>query len=211
MKCHVEGCGRDARYKAVQLCQKHYFRVRRNGYTETFLERKERETGASRQPRITMPGKGYQRVYDPTHPLTDKQGYVSEHRKIVYARYGETLPDCELCGAALSWSTAHIDHIDRDVKNNVPANLRPLCRPCNTQRDMPEQHTYGHHYALTAEGKIDTPTGWERDPRVEVSRTTIIRRKLAGMSDYDAIFAPKVTHNGKGRRAQLKHLKKEAA
>ena len=34
MKCKVEGCGRPADYKAAELCQKHYFRVRRNNTTD---------------------------------------------------------------------------------------------------------------------------------------------------------------------------------
>lgn len=211
MKCHVEGCGRDARYKAAQLCQKHYFRVRRNGATESVGERKKRETGASRKLRVTMPGAGYQRIYEPGHPLADSQGYVSEHRKVVFARYGDYLPNCELCGIPVTWGTVHIDHIDRNVKNNSETNLRPLCRPCNTQRDVPPQHTYGHHHSLTFDGKTDTPTGWERDPRVKVSRKTIVARKAAGMSDFDALFAPKVTHNGNVKvRAQLRALKGQA-
>lgn len=28
MKCCIEGCGREARYKEAQLCQKHYHRTR---------------------------------------------------------------------------------------------------------------------------------------------------------------------------------------
>ena len=197
MKCHVEGCGRDARYKTAQLCQKHYFRIRRNDSIETVLEKKKRETGITRQPRVTMPGKGYQRLYDPAHPLADTQGYVSEHRKIVYARYGDVLPGCELCGVAVNWETVHIDHIDRDVKNNAPDNLRPLCRNCNTRRDMPPAHTFSHTHALTFDGKTDTAAGWARDPRIKVDRKTIVMRKQAGMSDHDALFAPKLTHNGK--------------
>lgn len=34
MKCCVDGCDRDARYKEKQLCQMHYFRVMRNSTTE---------------------------------------------------------------------------------------------------------------------------------------------------------------------------------
>lgn len=210
MKCHIENCGREARYKADQLCQKHYFRIRRNGTIETALERKKRETGASRQQRVTMPGKGYQRLYEPTHPLADTQGYVSEHRKVLYSKCGDMLPGCELCGEELDWSTVHPDHIDRDVKNNAPDNLRPLCRGCNTHRDMPAAHLFDHTHSITAEGKTDTAAGWARDPRIKVSRTAIANRKRAGMSDFDALFAPKVTHNGKGRK-RAAQLKKEQA
>lgn len=199
MKCHVENCGRDADYKAAQLCQMHYFRVRRNGTVESVGERKSRETGASRQQRVTMPGKGYQRLYEPGHPLADSQGYVGEHRKVLYAKHGDTLPACEICGDAITWATVHPDHIDRDVKNNASDNIRALCRGCNTHRDMPAQHLFDHTHSITAEGKTDTAAGWARDPRVKVARTTIIRRKQAGMSDFDALFAPKITHNGKGQ------------
>ncbi|MEN1487146.1 hypothetical protein AAIH33_32890, partial [Pseudomonas aeruginosa] len=49
------------------------------------------------------------------------------------------------------------------------------------------------------EGRRDTATNWARDPRVKVSGHTILRRKAAGMSDFDALFAPKLTHNGKAK------------
>ena len=49
------------------------------------------------------------------------------------------------------------------------------------------------------EGRLDTATNWARDPRVKVSGATIRHRKAAGMSDFDALFAPKVTHKGDGQ------------
>lgn len=188
--CKIEGCGREAQYKEQGVCQKHYFRFRRNGSYDTLPR-------SPRAQRVEMPGKGYQRVFDPGHVLADGGGYVAEHRKIVYSRFGDTLPPCELCGAALDWKTCHIDHIDEDVRNNTPENLRPLCRPCNTFRKYPEQHTLAGRTALTFEGVTKTPHEWSRDPRVKVASTTIRLRKAAGMSDEDALFAPKVTHRSK--------------
>lgn len=196
MKCSVAGCDRDAQYKEKRLCQKHYFRLRRNGDFELQLDKKRRELGFSRVYRVTMPGKGYQRVYEPSHPLADKSGYVSEHRKVVYDRYGMELPDCEICGKPTHWDTCHIDHKDNDVTNNQEDNLRPLCRACNTFRDYPEQYTISGHYQITFDGKTMTPTEWSRDPRVSVSHRTIVLRKKRGMSDFDALFSPKITHNG---------------
>jgi hypothetical protein len=187
MKCHIEGCDRDARYKAAQLCQKHYFRVRRAGTTE--LVRK------PARPRI-FNRDGYVLVHAPGHPLSMPNHYVFEHRKVVYDLIGETVPNCELCGVPLTWKSARIDHIDRNVQNNDSANLRPLCNTCNTHRDMPPAHTFSHTHSLTFNGKTDTAAGWARDPRVKMAGRTIILRKQAGMSDYDALFAPKVTHNG---------------
>lgn len=189
MKCHVDGCGREVRYLEKQVCQMHYFRMMRNGSYELKPRTKVQ--------RIVMPGRGYIRVFDPLHPLRDSLGYVAEHRKIVYARYGENLPACEICGKPTQWQTCHIDHIDRDVKNNDVANLRPLCAGCNTWRDMPPHHTFPRCYSLTFQGKTATPHEWSRDPRVQISGSQIKLRKKAGMSDEDALFAPKITHNGK--------------
>lgn len=188
MKCRVNECGRDARYKAAQLCQKHYFRVRRAGTTN--LVRK------PARPRI-LNKDGYVLVHTPGHPLSMPNHYVFEHRKIVYGRIGEIVPDCELCGVPLNWRSARIDHIDRNVQNNDPANLRPLCNTCNSHRDMPPAHTFSHTHSLTFDGKTDTPAGWARDQRVKVAGRTIVLRKKAGMSDQDALFSTKVTHNGK--------------
>jgi HNH endonuclease. len=144
-----------------------------------------------------MPGRGYQRLYEPTHPLTDTSGYVSEHRMVVYARYGVNLPNCEICGKSSSWATSHIDHRDNDPKNNHPDNLRPLCPGCNTWRDMPPLHTFDRCHAITYDGRTATAQEWARDPRVEVAGRTIVLRLAAGMSAHDALFAPKITHNGK--------------
>ena len=144
MLCSVEGCGREAEYKTAVLCQKHYFRIRRNGKIETLLEEKKRKLGYTRQYRVPFasPRGNYQRLYEPDHPLRDKSGYVAEHRMIVFAKYGWDLPVCELCGVSLEWNTCHVDHIDNDPTNNKPENLRPLCRVCNTTRDYPERHTF---------------------------------------------------------------------
>lgn len=196
MRCKVEGCDRDARYKADRLCQKHYFRKRRYGTTELKRVVDAIAKGYSRKYRITMPGKGYQRLYEPDHPLADKSGTVSEHRMVVFDRYGRNLPPCEICGKPMSWDDdIHIDHRDDDVTNNHINNLRPLCRPCNTFRNYPEQHTIAGRHAITIDGVTKTPAEWARDPLVRVCGAQIMVRKRAGMSDYDAVFAPKKTHN----------------
>lgn len=81
MQCRVDGCGRDAQYKTAQLCQMHYFRMRRNGSVAKKL--------SSRQQRIITPN-GYVRIFEPGHALADKGGYVFEHRQVMWAIAGLT-------------------------------------------------------------------------------------------------------------------------
>lgn len=189
MLCCVSDCGNAAMYTLAALCQKHYFRLRRNGHVNL--------KGA--KPRIED-DRGYQFLHAPDHPLVTKgQIYVAEHRIVLYEAIGPGPMCCELCGKAMTWATCQADHIDENPRNNARSNLRPLCRRCNTWRSMPEPVEWNRTHVIEFEGKRLTPAEWARDPRVSVSGPTIILRKKAGMSDEQALFAPKVTHNGKGR------------
>lgn len=187
MECKIDGCKKLVHFKGEQLCQMHYFRKMRYGTFD--LTRKPAKE------RIMNPD-GYILVYAPNHPLAIKRSYVYEHRKIVYDIIGDNVPDCILCGVSLTWKSARIDHIDRNITNNHPSNLRPLCNKCNTWRDMPPQHTFDHTVSLTFDGKTATANEWAKDKRVKLSNTQIILRKRSGYSDFDALFAPKKTHNG---------------
>ncbi|TQC75559.1 HNH endonuclease signature motif containing protein [Pantoea dispersa] len=188
MKCKVDVCDRESDYIAQQVCQMHYFRMMRYGTYELTKKGK-------RQPR-SHNAKGYQMLFLPDHPLAMANGSVYEHRKVVYDRYGESLPSCELCTKSVNWRTAHIDHIDDSVDNNEPNNLRVLCRACNTMRARVHipQHTVKRRHAITFGGETKTPAEWSRDPRVRVSHATIIRRIKCGMAVEDALFSQKVTH-----------------
>lgn len=189
MKCKIEGCDRESDYIEQQVCQKHYFRMMRYGTYELTTHGKRQERSHN--------GRGYQMLHLPDHPLAMVNGAVYEHRKVIYEKYGEVLPDCELCGKSLNWKIVHIDHIDEVVTNNEESNLRPLCVACNTRRSKPPEYTRKDAVPVTYLGETKTANEWARDPRVDVSNTTIVRRKKQGMSDYDCLFTAKITHNGK--------------
>lgn len=206
--CRVDGCKRKVRYTSERLCQTHYSRLWRTGSVEP-------RQRPPRQPRVVMPGKGYIRVYEPSHPLSDSHGYISEHRKVVFDRIGLNLKECELCGVSVDWKTVHIDHIDQNVSNNSPENLRPLCRSCNVWRDYPEQHTLTGRTSISYNGETKTASEWARDERVSVSAGAIKNRIRKGFSAEDALFGKKVTHNGNlpkpaPRKTQFKHQRKNA-
>ena len=203
MQCRVEDCGRSAMYQAAQLCQMHYFRVRRNGTVV--------KTPIGRALRYVTPN-GYITLYKPGHPLSNKTNCVFEHRFVMWPIVGPDCRPCELCGKPQTWVTCHVDHIDENRQNNAADNLRILCRGCNVKRGFrPESHEFRSSIGLIEfDGRRDTATAWARDPRVNVSGNTIRLRKAAGMTDTEALFSDKVTHNGrrkapKPRKTNHKH------
>jgi 5-methylcytosine-specific restriction endonuclease McrA len=182
MTCRVYGCGREARYKADQLCQKHYFRQWRYGTTDTIKR-------GHAKPRIVTPN-GYVRVYAADHPLA-AHGYVFEHRKVAYDARGGKIHKCERCGIIeITWATCHVDHADDDRQNNAPANLWVTCRACNTMRGG----ALRRKVLLTCQGETKSTIEWSRDTRVQISSTAIRQRKLRGWSDEAAVFGERLTH-----------------
>ena len=146
MKCKVEGCDRECKhYPGKGVCQMHYFRMMRYGTYELTKNGK----GKFRHKNA----KGYQMLKIPDHPLSMANGCVYEHRKVVYDRYGETLPPCEKCGKKVTWKTAHIDHIDEVVDNNADSNLRVLCRACNVMRSRVHIPEHSHNFQWRNENR----------------------------------------------------------
>ncbi len=191
MKCKVEDCDRDCRYVEQQVCQKHYFRMMRYGTYELTRHGKHKP--------FTRNAKGYVMSRDPEHPLAMKNGFVYEHRKVIYAKYGDRLPPCELCGKEVNWNTVHIDHKDEVVNNNEDRNLRVLCNACNVMRSRVHipSHTRKSCHAITYNGETKTPAEWSRDPRVKIAGNTILGRLKRGMTVEEALFSERITHCNK--------------
>lgn len=182
MLCKIPECGRDAKYKSQQVCQKHYFRFMRTGSYQ------------KKRGYRTQNSKGYQMLWEPDHPLAMKNGYVYEHRLVMWSLLGDDVGSCQMCDKPIDWSSLHIDHIDEDVTNNSKGNLRALCRPCNTRRGRKPEHCYKGKTAVYFDGETKTPTEWARDPRCSVTGRTIKSRIHMGYTPEQAILLPSKTN-----------------
>lgn len=74
-ECSIEGCSNFT--YGHGWCQKHYGRFWRHGNPTTLV----RSTHGSKR-RINA--QGYVEIWEPTHPLAMKHGYVTEHRKVAW-------------------------------------------------------------------------------------------------------------------------------
>lgn len=187
--CKIDNCDRISIYKKDDLCQMHYFRFMRNGTYDIVRKRLYR----------TSNPKGYQLLYEPTHVLSQKGGYVYEHRYILFNHSGFDLKQCCKCGKDWSWDDiygSHVDHIDDDVTNNNLNNLRTLCNACNTHRGKKPFHTRVDSTAVDYKGEVKTPTEWARESFVSVCGSTIRRRIRAGWSVKDSLTKPSKTYKG---------------
>lgn len=194
MKCKVEGCERECMYQAQQVCQKHYFRFMRYGtYDLTMKPRKKRRSHSA----------GYICLFIPEHPLANSNGEVYEHRFVVYEKYGNEIPPCELCGAATSWHpyTTHIDHINKIKHDNRPENLRVLCNACNSQRDLNAADRRGV-FVIEIGGVKKTAYQWAAVDGANHSGSSIKRRFLSGLGAYESVFGKNKTHPKQARAAE---------
>lgn len=121
--CAVHKCQRPATRVGARLCDMHYCRVRRNGnlYARPLTER-------------FLTNAGYVKRRAIGHPLTNKDGFVFEHRLVAYEAHGVGPHPCHWCGAMLTWSKIVVDHLNEKKADNIPSNLVISCGPCNRIR-----------------------------------------------------------------------------
>ncbi len=171
----------------------HYFRVMRNGTTE---RKNRREHGNSKG---WVSSNGYIVKYNPSHPLARGTGDILEHREVLYNSVGEKTPDCDICGCPTSWEIYkyHVDHIDKDKKNNDISNLRMLCNSCNVGRTEKVHCNSVGRNPVTINGVSMTAQEWSREEGVLVSGATIRLRIKNGSSHYDAVYSKRLTHNSR--------------
>lgn len=121
--CNTPGCEEKATRVSVGLCEACYCQLRRTG-------------SVARKPLKgwTRTAAGYVRVAAPAHPMSDKAGWVYEHRKVMYDQLGPGPQACYWCGLTLSWEDVVIDHLNEIKDDNSPRNLVVSCNDCNRAR-----------------------------------------------------------------------------
>lgn len=131
--CGAEDCCRPARTPNGAMCEMHYYRARRAS-----LPKKPQRPKASppvRRVRDThVQSGGYRMRKVPDHPLAGRNGWVYEHRIVVFLKYGPGEQRCHWCDLSLSWKEAVVDHINEAKTDNRPSNLVVACSPCNRAR-----------------------------------------------------------------------------
>lgn len=129
--CSTPDC-KNTRYYTSGLCNSCYYRKHRTGTID-------KRTKLYR----TIGTNGYVSVVLRDHPLARKNGYVFEHRRILFDAIGKGPHPCHWCGDLVDWIKGKClkaglvpDHLDGDKQNNALSNLVPSSNPCNSRRGM---------------------------------------------------------------------------
>lgn len=163
-KCTVSGCETPARSGRSPYCEKHYYRVRRNGTTETVQKRipdkpcfvegcekpAEHVDGLCRMHKLRMKIRGDYYVENSGENnhrwlSDDELTYRAMHQRVRAARGSATAHTCVRCGRpAKQWAYDHADPDERLVEYQdllVPISTKtdhyqPMCVSCHKRMDM---------------------------------------------------------------------------
>jgi hypothetical protein len=124
IKCKSTWCDKKANRIASGWCEACYISARRNN-------------GEPKQKvylyKHTTPA-GYVKLYKPNHPLVDSNGFVFEHRYVMYESFNGKCNNCIWCNKDLSWDKVVIDHLNENKSDNRLSNLAFSCNNCNRAR-----------------------------------------------------------------------------
>ena len=183
--CSVDCCSNPARSESAEYCEKHYYRMRRNG-TLTL------QVDANPPPEATKHSEGYVLQYVPGHPLQSSPGRrVYQHRVAFYDERGAGPFECHVCGSDVTWSTMHVDHLNDVVDDNRIENLAPACPTCNQSRGshkMASTNRAKSDYQITFNGTTKCLAEWARD--VGISNVGLRERLRRGWSVDRALTTP---------------------
>lgn len=176
--CVVDGCNRHTRSKGADMCEMHYYRIRRNGHLDL--------TRIAKQ--VIINTGGYIKDFDKSHPLCDSTGYVYRHRKVLFN--SNPSMKCVHCGKLRTWADCHVDHLDDDITNNNLNNLGISCPTCNQQRgrDKMKQSIRKRYAVHEFNGEILCLSEWAE--RLNVSPESLIWR-LKHWTNKEDVFTKK--------------------
>lgn len=130
-QCSVAGCDKDARSPKSGMCEMHYGRMRRNGSLDV----------SSPTKKLRQTSHGYVTTAAVGHPISQKNGVVYLHRKVLFDAIGEKLHQCHWCKCEIEWlgkgrRKLVVDHLDGNKFNNDRSNLVASCHQCNSTRGL---------------------------------------------------------------------------
>lgn len=128
--CSAHGCDKPATRVGADLCETHYYRIRRNGILGLVGYAK---------PGVIHHSHGYVLAEAKGHPMALGGYRAYEHRVVFYDAHGAGPFNCHWCAIPVSWDDMHVDHVDGCKDHNELGNLVASCALCNQGRGRDPQ------------------------------------------------------------------------